>query len=133
MKDKMIYFIAGIISFIVFSLVLFLLWKDRSIIFWTTYGFLIFALCGFIANVIGMVSKNEQFAANLTLVVISAVYLVFSAGWSILAVRWTMLAEFLFKKGSNIYLAIHIALCGIFLIIWLLGFVAVRHINSQDN
>jgi hypothetical protein len=114
------------IAIVLFSVAMFLLWLDRSKLFWTTYIFTVIAILGVGFNACYIKSENQHFAANITLFTISVVYLIVSALWSIAAMA-------LLQLNGIVYIVIHIMALGLFLIVWLLARLSVRYINSQDK
>lgn len=108
------------------SVAMFLLWANKDGFFWITYIFSIVAVLGVAGSVACLKDNNKQFASNLSLATISIVYLVANALCSVVFL-W------LLKVGGKIYLITHAAIFAVFLIIWLLGLLATRHINEQDR
>ena len=117
----------GAIALLLVTLTLFVLSPQRDAQFWITYIFTVLGIVAVTANIAFMSPNDPQFAANLTSVTISVVYLVFNIGCSL------VLGALLPRELTNIYLLAHIILLGVFLIIWLVGYLAIDHINKQDR
>src|SRR5574344_1422307 len=124
--NKKVYLAICGISIVLLSIALFLLWPDRSKVFWVTYVFSVIAILGVGINAVYLKEENQHFAANITLHTISIVYLIVSALWSIVSIA-------ILNVGSTIYMVTHIVILGLFLILWLLAILAVQHINDQDR
>lgn len=125
MKNKVYLAVSAILTVLV-TMVMFLLWADRSSVFWTVYVFSILAVWSVGANAASMSSENKSFASNLMVVTVSVVYLVVSVAWSILSVV-------ILAASATLCLIGHVVLLGIFMILWLLANVAAKYINSQDT
>jgi membrane associated rhomboid family serine protease len=115
-----------VIAIMVLSMSMFLLWPNRDSFFWTTYAFSVIAILGVAGNTAYMKSNNKQFASNLAPLTISIIYLVINILCSVLFLM-------ALKVGNTVYLVAHMVIFAVFLIIWLLGIIAVRHINEQDR
>lgn len=127
MKGKKgIYLLIGIVAVAIITMVMFLLTPQRGDLFWIVYGFAVLGIAVVTLSVVGMRGDDRHFAANLTQVTVSVVYLLANIFCSILTVP-------LLHATKNAVLATHIGLFGIFLIVLLLARLAVEHINSQDK
>lgn len=125
MKNKMYLAISAIITVLI-TVAMFLLWTDRDSVFWIVYVFSNLAVWSVGANAACMSAENKSFAANLTAVTVSVVYLFVSVAWSVLSTA-------ILAASGTLCLVGHVVLLGIFLILWLLARMAAKYINSQDN
>lgn len=125
-KNKRVYLIISTIVIVVLSISMFLLWAEKNGSFWITYIFSLIAILSISGNSVSLQPNNHQFASNFTLMTISIVYLVLNVLCSIIFLT-------VIHASNMVYLVAHIIVLAIFLIIWLLGFLAVQHINKQDK
>lgn len=116
--------VGGIIA-VVFTVAMFLLCPDKDGVFWTSYLFVLLGIAGVSFNAWAMRSDDAHFASNLVLVTISAVYLIADV------VAWVLGAVTLRMKLPG-YFLLHLSLCAVFLVIWLIARSVVGYINTQD-
>lgn len=124
---RTVYLLIGAIVLLIVSLAMFLLCPLRDARFWITYVFTAVGIVAVTASAAFMNPNSHQFAANLTSVTISVVYLVFNVICSLL------FGALLPDITTHVYLVAHIVLLGISLVLWLLGHLAIDHINEQDQ
>lgn len=124
--NKKAYLVISAILTIIISVVMFGLWNRMDFTFWVIYLFAVAATWIVGINAAYRKEDNRSFAANLTTVTISVIYL-------ILNVIWSMLSVVVLAVSGTVCLVGHIALLGTFLIVWILTKMAVKYINSQDN
>lgn len=124
---RTVYLLIGVIVLSIITLAMFLLCPQRDTRFWIAYVFTVIGVAAVTASATLMKPNSHQFAANLTSVTITGVYLVFNIACSLL------LGTLLPGIAAHIYLVAHIVLLGIFLVLWLLGYLAINYINEQDK
>lgn len=124
---RTVYLLIGVIVLSIITLAMFLLCPQRDAQFWITYVFTVIGVVAVTAGAAFMKPNTHQFAANLTSVTITGVYLTCNIVCSLL------LGPLLPSTAAHIYLVAHIVLLGVFLVIWLLGRIAIQYINEQDQ
>lgn len=125
-KKKIVGLAIGVVILAVLSFAMFVSVPERDGQFWVTYGFAVIGVVWLLVNCARLKSNNTHFAANLSAVTISAVYLLADAACSIVL-------SGIFRMEFVRYLVVHIVLLGIFAVLWLIDILVIGYMNSQDR
>lgn len=124
-KGKQLYLIISLIAILLISAAMTILWGKSSPRFWISYAFFIIAILIVSGCAAFFSGKHRHVVSRLTLLTISIIYLIAQGLCSLLFAG-------LLKIGVLSFLAVHILVFGLFLILWLLSHLAIRHIEKQD-
>ncbi|MDD3192464.1 MAG: hypothetical protein PHE47_01195 [Oscillospiraceae bacterium] len=127
MKKNGVVFIIYSIIVAAYATLSLILTVEKSPVFWTGFGFVIFsiAIMGLI-TAIATGKKSSAFPIEISIVTLSGIYVV-----AVICIN--ILCGYLLKAGINIFVCIHIICLALFAVTTLLMFITKSGIIKQNN